>query len=88
MPSSFAELLLPTGLNVDRDAVEDAVVEAFAGRAEVTGAGSGNYGLNLDLEFEGIAHDSVVTMLKRVLASLEVGDARLRFEGSDEWIRL
>lgn len=45
----FAELHLPDETTVDRDELEDAVIEAFGDLADVTGAGSGNFGSNLDI---------------------------------------
>lgn len=74
---------------VDRDEVEDRLVEAFAGRVEVTGAGTGIHGSNLDLEFSGnTAVDDLVHEVGQVLALLSVGGARVRFQGADGWIRL
>lgn len=85
----FAELHLPDEMTVDRDELEDAVIEAFGGLADMTGAGSGNFGSNLDVEFgDPASRDDIVGTVKTVLASLGVERARVRFEGSEEWISL
>ncbi|WP_148045096.1 hypothetical protein [Nocardioides marmorisolisilvae] len=86
--SLFAELLLPVGLEVDRDDVEDGVSEEFQDLVEVTGSGSGVYGANLDLEFRSADQSELVSRLRAVLRALAVKGAKLRFEGATDWIDL
>jgi hypothetical protein len=86
--SLFAELLLPVGLKVDRDDVEDSVSEEFQDVVEVTGAGTGDYGANLDLEFSSTDQSDVVSRLREVLRSLDIDVAKVRFEGAVDWIDL
>lgn len=85
----FVEIVLDGPLPVDRDDIEDALNEAFIDTGEVTGAGSGRKGMNLDLEVDESEPKPVV--LERVfgvLADLEVGDsARVRPGDGDVWIR-
>lgn len=85
----FVEIVLDGPLPVDRDDIEDALNEAFADSGEVTGAGSGRRGMNLDLEVDGSEPRSVV--LERVfgvIADLGVGDAaRVRPGDGEVWIR-
>lgn len=85
----FAELQLPADTPVDRDELEEAVIDAFEGMAEVTGAGTGSFGSNLDIQFDGaLGRDDIVTTVKTVLASRGVEQAKLHFEGLEEWIGL
>lgn len=86
--SMFAELLLPVGLEVDRDDVEDGVAEEFQDAVDVTGAGTGAYGANLDLEFSSTDQSDVVNRLRAVLRSLAVNGAKVRFEGAADWTDL
>lgn len=75
----FVELVLPDPLPVDRDEVEDAVVEQMG--AECTGAGGGVGILNLDLEFDQAQPDNVVAGLRSLLAGLGIAGASANIEG-------
>lgn len=83
------QIVLDGPLPVDRDDIEDALNEAFVDTGEVTGAGSGNRGMNLDLEVDESEPKAVVLeRVFRVLSELEVGDsARVRPGDGDVWIR-
>ncbi len=82
----FAELLLPLGMSTDRDEVADAIADAFADQLEMSGAGSGVYGSNLDLELiADLDPDELIVGVRRTLASLGVIGGKLRIEGSDAW---
>jgi hypothetical protein len=81
----FAELLLPLGTSVDRDEIEDALGDALA-NLEVTGAGTGAYGSNLDLRLSpDVQHDDLIAGVRSTLAALGVVGGKLRIEGVDGW---
>lgn len=75
----FVELVLPAGPPVDRDEVEDAVVEKLG--FVCTGAGSGLGVVNLDFEVDSTRPDDVVARLRSVLAPLGIAGARANIEG-------
>jgi hypothetical protein len=82
----FAELLLPLGTSVDRDDVEDALGDALAGHLEVTGAGTGAYGSNLDLQLcPDVESDELVAVVSSTLAALGVNGGKLRIDGVEGW---
>ncbi|ROO87785.1 hypothetical protein EDD29_5424 [Actinocorallia herbida] len=65
------------GLTVDRDDVEDALIEEFAAESQepVTGAGTGTGGCHLDLELpDDLIEDAAIERIQRVLAELDVLD--------------
>ncbi|MGW1881206.1 hypothetical protein [Streptomyces sp. NPDC001970] len=67
-------------LSLDRDEVEDALTEAFAGDGEITGAGSGMGRSHLDLEVAaGVDRGEAVERVRAALAALGI-------EGSAEII--
>lgn len=79
---TFVELTFPPRAlgDVDRDDIEDALVDGWSGRLEVTGAGVGYKGSNLDIELgDDIALDAFVTWLRQYLRSVGVDGAVLRF---------
>jgi hypothetical protein len=82
----FAELLLPVGMSVDRDEVEDSLRKAFGDRLEVTGAGTGALGSNLDLDMSpDIQPDDLIAGVRGILAALGVIGGKVRIEGTDRW---
>lgn len=84
--TTFAELLLPRELSVDRDEVEHALGRALGDRMEVTGAGTGVYGSNLDLEIApDVEPSDQIAAIRGSLAALGVIGGKLRIEGSDQW---
>lgn len=60
--------------DVSRDDIEDALEIAFKDFGEMTGAGSGIYGCNLDLEFDEnkVQPDKVFEMIKEVLLEFKL----------------
>ena len=76
----LAELVLPVDLPVDRDEVEDRIVAALGDEVEITGAGVGLGGSNLDLELTGDA-DRHAQVIASLLRALGVAGATLRMEG-------
>lgn len=84
----FAELHLPPEIPVDRDDVEDAVLDAFP-NASCVGSGSGSFGSNLDFELTEVANlQDAGRTFRQVLRALGVSGARVRFESRSEWINL
>lgn len=85
----FVEIWLDGPISVDRDDVEDALNEALEGIGEVTGAGSGEAGSNLDVEVdESFPRELVLGKIFLVLNELEIGDSvRVRPGDGDLWIR-
>ncbi|GAA2729840.1 hypothetical protein [Actinocorallia aurantiaca] len=85
----FVEIWIDGPIEVDRDDIEDALNEALAGAGEVSGAGSGTGGSNLDVDvFEGADRSNVLNRVFEVLNALGVGDsARVRPGDGDVWIR-
>jgi hypothetical protein len=65
------------GLTIDRDEIEDALIEEFATESEepVTGAGTGMGRCHLDLELpDDLVQDTAIERIRRVLADLDVLD--------------
>ncbi|MFD4598976.1 hypothetical protein ACFWPQ_13185 [Streptomyces sp. NPDC058464] len=85
----FVEIWFDGPIPVDRDDVEDALNEALDGMGEVTGAGTGESGSNLDVEVEESAEkDIVLSRIFTVMSELEIGDSvRIRPGDGDLWIR-
>jgi hypothetical protein len=79
---------------VDRDDLEDAIAEAFAGLGEVLPSGLGDDGDDgeaaLDLELENdLPDDDVLERLFTVIGDLGAGDAvKVRPYDDEDWIRL
>lgn len=85
----FAELILPRDLSVDRDDVEDALAEAIHGKGVVTGAGTGIYGSNLDLDLaEGWDREELLAVIRTTILALGVSGATIKLEGDTEVTRL
>lgn len=86
----FVEIWLDGPIPVDRDDVEDALDVALTGIGEVTGAGTGQGGSNLDVEVdEDVAKNVVLDRIFTVMRDLGVGDsARVRPGDGEVWIRL
>ena len=84
-----AELHLPSGLAVDRDDVEDAIAACIDGVGEISGAGTGMFGSNLDLDLRDDVNVHVLVMaIMGSLDALGVSRARLRFDGEKRWLPL
>lgn len=85
----FAELLLPVGIAPDRDEIEESLVAAFHDRLEVTGAGTGEFGSNLDLTLlPNVNPDELVAGVRATLTALGVVGAKLRISDGAEWTDL
>lgn len=85
----FAELLLPTGISTDRDEIEDLLVTTFGDLLEVTGAGTGVYGSNLDLSLQSdIESNDLVAGIRGVLSGLGIVGAKVRIGGDAAWTDL
>lgn len=86
----FVEIWIDGPIPVDRDEVEDALNEALTSNGEVTGAGTSERGVNLDVEVEeSTAEDVVLGRIFAVLEDLSVGDsAKVRPGDGEVWIRL
>jgi hypothetical protein len=86
----FVEIWLDGPIPVDRDDVEDSLNDNLSGVGEVVGAGTGEFGSNLDVEVEqGASKKFVLDRIFAVLTELRIGDsARVRPGDGDLWIRL
>jgi len=68
--------------SLDRDDVEDAIADALGERGEITGAGTGISGWNLDVElFEDGDTDECLVLIAGALVDLGVGWVLVRLEG-------
>jgi hypothetical protein len=74
----------------DRDDLEEAIAEAFAGLGEVLPSGVDDESTALDLELErDLPDDDVLERLFSVIDDLGAGDAvKVRPADDDDWIRL
>ena len=85
----FLEIIIDRAMDLDRDDVEDAVTEAFAGIGATTGAGTGEDSSSLDLELdEDRPDDEVLERVFQVIEGLGVGDAIYLSWGGDRTWRL
>lgn len=75
---------------VDRDELEEAVAEAFAGQGEVLPSGLDDESTAFDLELaRDLPDDDVLERLFAVIEDLGAGDAvRVRPADDEDWIRL
>jgi hypothetical protein len=74
----------------DRDDIEEAIAEAFAGLGDLVPAGldDGDSGLDLELARD-VPDDEVLDRLFAVIDDLHVGDSvRVRPADDEDWIRL
>lgn len=83
----FAELHFPSLLPVDRDDVEDALNEVGGDLFEVTGAGVGISGSNLDLEVSGEIPEAI-RQLTAIMKRFDIRDARVIFDGMQDYVQL
>lgn len=85
----FIEIVIDGPIPVDRDDVEDALSDALDGIGEVTGAGTGGFGSNLDLEVDpGADRNEVLQRVFATLRGLDLGDsARVRPGDGEAWFR-
>ncbi|MER5458358.1 hypothetical protein ABT008_26670 [Micromonospora sp. NPDC002389] len=68
----FVEIIF-SGLPIDRDDLEDALTAEFALDGEVTGAGTGEHGGNLDLEIaESADRTAALERLQKVFVELGI----------------
>jgi hypothetical protein len=88
----FVEIVIDG--SVDRDDLEDAIAEAFAGLGEVLPSGleddsdDGEAALDLELEND-LPDDDVLERLFTVIDDLGAGDAvKVRPYDDEDWIRL
>ena len=86
----FVEVVIDGPIDVDRDDIEDELESALGDRGAVTGAGTGRFGSNLDLEIEpGADRQEILESIVSVLERIGVGDSvRVRPGDGELWIRL
>jgi len=85
----FVEIVIDGPTQLDRDDIEEALVEALTGTGEVTGAGTSQMGSHLDLEIDPAApRQDVLNTIFRTLSALGIHDSiRVRPGDTNEWIR-
>jgi hypothetical protein len=76
--------------SVDRDDLEDAIAEAFAGLGDLVPSGLDDEDAGLDLELSrDLPDDEVLDRLFGVIDDLDAGDAvRIRPADDEDWMRL
>lgn len=76
--------------SIDRDGLEEAIAEAFAGLGELIPSGLDDEDSELDLELgRDLPGDEVLERLFSVIDDLDAGDAvRVRPADDEDWIRL
>ena len=76
--------------SIDRDDLEDAIAEAFAGLGDLVPSGLDDEETELDLELErDLPDDEVLDRIFTVVDDLDAGDAvRVRPADDEDWIRL
>jgi hypothetical protein len=76
--------------SIERDDLEDAIAEAFAGLGDLVPAGLDDEDSGLDLELSrDLPDEEVLERLFAVIDDLEAGDAvRVRPADDEDWIRL
>lgn len=82
----FIEIHFPYQLPVDRDEIEDAISDAVGDDGEITGAGTGAFGSNLDVEItSSIDKTEVLSRIRRALRPFNLRLARARFGPGEPW---
>ncbi|MCF2527839.1 hypothetical protein [Yinghuangia soli] len=86
----FIEVVIDGPIPVDRDDVEDSLSAALDGVGEVSGAGTGSFVSNLDLDIDPEAdRDDVLRRVFAALRELDLGGSvRVRPGDGSEWFRL
>jgi hypothetical protein len=76
--------------SIDRDDLEEAIAEAFAGMGDLVPSGLDDEDSGLDLELSrSLPADEVLERLFTVIEDLDAGDAvRIRPSDDEDWIRL
>jgi hypothetical protein len=76
--------------SIDRDDLEDAIAEAFAGLGDLVPSGLDDEDTELDLELDrDLPDDEVLDRIFTVVDDLDAGDAvRVRPADDEDWIRL
>jgi len=76
--------------STDRDDIEEAIAEAFAGLGDVVPAGLDDEDSGLELELvRDLPGDEVLGRLFEVVEDLDAGDSvRVRPADDEDWIRL
>jgi hypothetical protein len=80
--SYFVDVYFPPGLSIDRDEIEEELIELDG--FEVVGAGSGETGSNIDLEVSSeVSADEAIRQVTDVLERLGVAaGARINMSGN------
>jgi hypothetical protein len=85
----FVEIVIDGPTDVDRDDVEDTLSAALGPYGDVTGAGTGIDGANLDLDVDpDVGRVEVLGRIFAALNRLQLGDSvRVRPGDGQVWIR-
>ena len=84
----FLEIVIDGPIDIDRDELEEAISEAFAGIGEIATTDIDTPSLDLELDQE-MDDDDVLVRVFDVIDDLGVGDAiRVRPGADDDWLRL
>jgi len=84
----FLEIVIDGPIDIDRDELEEAISEAFAGIGEIATTDIATTGLDLELD-QDMDDDDVLERVFDVIDDLGVGDAiRVRPGDDEEWLRL
>jgi hypothetical protein len=81
--TTFVEIVLPAGSGVDRDDIEDLLLDELGDAGDVTGAGMGAGSMNVDVEVDGTVGEAEID--RRIRSALEGSGIlgwRYRIEGS------
>ena len=77
-------IYFPPNLGLARDQIEDALEEALAEVAEVTGGGTGNAGSNVDLVFDDrVPTEKALDIIRTALKTLRIPTAKIVMNGRE-----